>query len=131
MLKISNMKTVEIPLDGTDVFDFGKQATLADRKIRAIVIIPGGVSPSGKTIEDPTNAYLYLKERGENKIKQEIPCSLLIYSGTFPVLAWKELEPEFYNWEESQLKFPANTTDGNAFVMAVIFDDEKSVGPGS
>lgn len=129
MVVLHNVKQVEISMvTGQGVYGLGDQKVLNDRKIISIAFLKGGLTESGGTVQDPTSAYLHLKERNSNDKKLVIAGKALQYEGTYPVLARQPILPRVFNWEESELHIPTSAlTNGNIIQIEVNYEDEKSL----
>lgn len=122
-----NTEIVEVQLTaGKLKYNLGDPETLRRKKVTGLIITPSGyLSEEGRTIQDPANAYLYLKD-DNNRIRHELPARLLIATPGTPLLHVFPFEMVNIDWEKSELIFaPGTTIAANSSLELTILWEEK------
>lgn len=119
---LGNLELIEVPVEGKTSIRFGNLNLLRDQKVKAVCVLKDGLASDGTTLEDPSNWYLRMKEKTTGEVSQTIPCKLITYSGTYPMLAFMPIDGRRYKFEDSEIIIAdgaipgANTTLQFAFL---------------
>lgn len=122
-MSISESLVIEIPLvTGQTKYTVGRLSQLDGKKVTAITFRTTGKSKLNTDIFNPSaTGYLTLKAKNSNEKPVEIPCELLAYAGTYPPLAIRPFVPQEFDWENSEVFFAAQPTNGQTCQFTVFY----------